>query len=62
MLSKMRAQENVYGALEHEGVIDGDHADARLAVPTRLASPGDGAVHNVVGDEEEGLEELNHPS
>ncbi len=55
-------QEDVDGHFEHEGVVDGDHADARVAVPAGLAAAGDGGVHHVVGDEEEGLEELGEPA
>lgn len=55
-------QQDVDGRLEHEGVVDGDHADVLLAVPAGLASAGDAAVHDVVGHEEEGLEQLNQPA
>jgi hypothetical protein len=55
-------QEDEDGGLEHEGVVDGDHADAGLEVPAGLTAAGLGGVHDVVGDEEEGLKELNHPA
>lgn len=55
-------EEGVDGGLEHEGVVDGDHADTLLAVPAGLATAGDARVHDVVRDEEEGLEELGHPA
>ena len=55
-------EEYVYGGFEHEGVVDGDHADARFAVPARLAAARYGGVHYVVGDEEECLEELGEPA
>ena len=54
-------QQDVDGRFEHEGVVDGDHADARLPVPARLPAPRERGVHDVVRDEEEGLEELCHP-
>jgi len=55
-------EEDEDGGLEHEGVVDGDHADLGLEVPAGLAAAGLGRVHDVVGDEEEGLEELDHPA
>lgn len=55
-------EDHVDARLEDEGVVDGDHADSFLAVPAGLAAAGDAAVHDVVGDEEEGLEELRHPA
>jgi hypothetical protein len=50
------------GGLEHEGVVDGDHADVGREVPAGLAAAGLGRVHDVVGDEEEGLQQLDHPA
>lgn len=55
-------EESVDDGLEHESIVDGDHTNTILAVPAGLATAGDAAVHNVVGDEEEGLEELSHPA
>ena len=48
-------QQDVDSRLEHEGVVDGDHGDAGLAVPTGLPASCEGGVHDVVRDEEEGL-------
>jgi hypothetical protein len=48
--------EMVDGALEHEGVVDGDVPDPVYAIPAGLASSCDRLVHHVVRDEEEGLE------
>ena len=62
VLAEVLLEENVDGGLEHEGVVDGDHADTVLAVPTWGAAAGDGAVHDIVGDEEEALKELGHPA
>ena len=62
VLAEVLLEEDVDGGLEHEGVVDGDHADAVLSVPTWGAAAGDGAVHDIIGDEEEALEELGHPA
>lgn len=62
MLAEVFLEEDVEGHFEHEGVIDGDHADAGLAVPARLAAARDGGVHHVVGDEEECLQEFGEPA
>ena len=55
-------EQDVDGRFEHEGVVDGDHADARVAVPAWLPAPRYGGVHYVVRDEEEGLQELRQPA
>ena len=55
-------EEGVNSHLEHKGIVDGDHANALLAVPAGLTSTGDAAVHDVVGDEEECLQKLRHPA
>lgn len=55
-------EEGVDGRLQHEGIVDGNHANTVLAVPARLTTAGDAAVHDIVGDEEEGLEQLRHPA
>lgn len=62
VVAEVLLEEGVDGHLEHEGVVDGDHADAVLAVPAGGAAAGDAAVHDVVGDEEEGLQQLRHPA
>ena len=41
-------EQDVNRHLEHEGVVDGYHPHARLAVPARLAPAGDRGVHYVV--------------
>lgn len=61
MAAEVLLQQGVDGGLEHEGVIDGNHADTLMEVPAWLAAAGDAAVHDVVGHQEEGLEELRHP-
>lgn len=55
-------QERVDACLEHEGVVDGDHTDTLLAVPAGLATTGDGRVHNIIGHQEESLQQLGHPT
>lgn len=55
-------EEAVNGGFEHEGIVDCNHPDVWLLVPAWLSSASDAAVHDIVGDEEEGLEELGHPS
>ncbi|KAB8360673.1 hypothetical protein FH972_024410 [Carpinus fangiana] len=62
VLAKVFLEDKVDGRFEHERIIDGNHADSIGAVPTRLATSGDGSVHHVVGHKEEGLEELDEPS
>ena len=60
--AEVLAQQDVERGLEHEGVVDGDGAHAGLPVPARLAPSRDGAIHDVVGYEEEGLQELRQPA
>lgn len=55
-------ENHVDAGLEHEGVVDGDQADAGLSVPARLATAGHRAVHDIVTDEEESLEQLGQPA
>ena len=62
MLSEVFLEEYVYRHFKHEGVIYGNHAYAWLAIPARLATTCDGGVHYVVGDQEEGLQELSEPA
>jgi hypothetical protein len=61
-LAEVLLQEHVDGRLEHEGVVDGDHADLGGEVPAGAAAARLGRVHDVVGHEEEGLQQLDHPS
>ena len=56
VLAEVLLEEEVDGALEHEGVVDGDVVHALDAVPAGLTAAGDGLVHHVVRDEEERLE------
>lgn len=55
-------EEDVNGSLKDDGVVDGNHADTLVTVPAGLAAAGDAAVHDIVGDEEEGLEQLGQPA
>lgn len=62
MRAEMRFEQAVDAGFEEEAVVDGDGADAGLLVPAGLAAAGVGGVHYVIGDEEEGLEELGEPA
>lgn len=55
-------EQSVDDALKHEGVVDSNHTNTFLAVPAGLATASDAAVHNVVRDKEESLQELSHPT
>ena len=55
-------QDHVDSRLQHEGVVDGNQTNILLAVPAGLATAGDGAVHDIVADQEEGLKQLGHPA
>ena len=55
-------QNDVDAGLEEEGVVDGDQADTGMLVPAGLTAAGDGAVHNVIADQEESLEQLGEPA
>lgn len=59
---EMLAEKDVNGGFEHEGVVDGNHADFWELVPAGLTAAGLGTVHHIVGDEEEGLEEFGEPA
>lgn len=41
-------EEDEDGGFEHEGVVDGNHADVGLEVPAGLATAGLGRVHDIV--------------
>ena len=55
-------EKEINATFKHEGVVDGDHADLWPAVPARLRAARVRCVHDVVGDEEEGLEEFGQPA
>ena len=55
-------EEGVNGGFKQKGVVDGDHSNLWLAVPAGCSSSGDTAIHDIIGDEEEGLEELGQPA
>lgn len=57
-----RLQDVVDGGLEHEGVVDRDHSHSLVSVPAGLATARDRAIHHVVADQEEGLQELRQPA
>jgi hypothetical protein len=62
MGSEMLFQEQIDGALDHGRIVDGDHADVGLEIPARLASARLRGVHDVVQDEEHGLQQLDQPA
>lgn len=55
-------EKGVNGGFKHESVVDSYHANTLLAVPTGLATAGNTRIHDVVGNEKEGLEKLRHPA
>ena len=61
-LPEVLFQDDEDGRFQHEGVVDGDHADLRHAVPAWTPSARLGRVHDVVADEEERLQQLRTPS
>lgn len=56
LAAEVLLQQPVDGGLEHERVVHSDQAYTFGAVPARLAAPGGACVHEVVRDEEDGLE------
>ena len=62
MLTEIFLEEHIDGRLEHEGVVDGDHADVGHAEPARGAAAGVRGVHDIVRNEEEGLQEFGQPA
>lgn len=55
-------QDDIDSGLEHEGVVDGNHAHSVVAVPAGLTTTGDGAIHHVIADQEESLKQLGEPA
>jgi hypothetical protein len=53
--AEVNLEETINCSLEHEGVVDGDHANFWNAVPARLSTPSNGSIHYIVRDEEESL-------
>jgi hypothetical protein len=49
-------EELVNGSFKHKGIVDSDHPNLRQAVPAGLRTTRNGGVHDVVGDQEEGLQ------
>ena len=54
--AEVALQELVDRRLNQKRVVDGNEPNAVLLVPARLTPAGDGAVHDVICDEEEGLQ------
>ena len=61
-VAKVLAKEAVNHALEHERVVNGVEPDLRESKKAGLAATRDGGIHDVIGDEEEGLEQLDAPA
>lgn len=62
LLLEVLLEQQVYGAFEHEGIVDCNHSHLGHEIPARAAPTSLGAVHDVVGHEEEGLEQLDEPA
>jgi hypothetical protein len=58
----MLLEDNIDSGLEHKGIVDGNQTDTLLTVPTGLATTSDGAVHHVITDQEESLQQLCEPA
>lgn len=58
----MLLEDNIDSGLEHKGIVDGNQTDTLLTVPTGLATTSDGAIHHVITDQEESLEQLCEPA
>jgi hypothetical protein len=54
-LAEVAFKEMVNGGFKHEGIVDGDISNTVNAEPTGLSATSEGLVHDVIGDEEEGL-------
>lgn len=55
-------QDEVDSPLQHEGVVDGDQTNTLVTVPAGQATTGNGTVHKIIADQEEGLEQLGEPA
>lgn len=62
VLAEVLFEQDVDAALEHESVVDGNHANLGHEVPAGRATARLGRVHDVVRNKEEGLQQLNHPA
>lgn len=48
LLTEVFLQQVVDCTLEHERIVNGDHADTLSSVPTWLATTGDTSIHDIV--------------
>eukprot|EP00128_Syssomonas_multiformis_P007536 Colp12_sorted_trinity150504_noHs@13455 len=62
LLAEVLLEDLVHEGLEDETVVDGDGLHLGQAEPAGLASAGHAVVHEVIGDQEEGLQELDAPA
>jgi hypothetical protein len=58
LLAEMGLEKMVVDGLEHKGVVDGDVSHPLYTEPAGLSATSEGLVHDVIGDEEEGLKLL----
>ena len=56
LLPKMVLDKMVDGRLEHERIVYSDEPDFRFLVPAWLSSAGERRIHDIVRNEEEGLQ------
>ena len=56
LLPEIVLDEMVNGRLEHERVVYSDEPDFRFLVPAWLSSAGERSIHNIIRNEEEGLQ------
>ncbi len=63
MTLEMSTQCLIDHVLENERIIDGIVlCDVRYFIPAGLSPSGNAGIHDVVGDEEDGLEPFDHPT
>jgi hypothetical protein len=55
-LLEVLLQKDVDARLENEGIVDGNHTNTFALVPTRLSTTGNGSIHDIIRNQEEGLE------
>ena len=60
--SKVLSDDRIHASFQDEAVIEGCKTDIIPLVPAGLSSPGDAAVHDIIGHEVESLQYLHGPS
>jgi hypothetical protein len=56
VLTEVLLEEVVDGTLQHESIVDGNEPNTLYTVPAWLTATGNGRVHEIIRNEEEGLE------